>query len=257
MNHIEAAFKAARAAGEIQLKYFNSEFKIETKSTDFDLVTVADLESEAAIIEIIKSEFPDHNFLAEENKYLSTDSDYTWIIDPLDGTNNFAYKLPIFCSSIALAYKSDLILGVIYDPTRDELFYAEKGKGAFLNGKPINVSAQKTLKNSLLITGFYYDRGQDMRDTLDNIETFFKAGILGVRRLGSAALDLCFVASGRASGFWEFSLSPWDYAAGKLILEEAGGVLTDKGGFPVDFYQPSYIVASNGLIQAEILKNLR
>ena len=253
MNYLDIAVKAAREAGKIHLKYFQSDILVEEKTSSFDLLTVADLESEKAVVSTIRENFPDHNFLAEESKYEKTDSQFSWIIDPLDGTNNFVCGLPIFCVSIALAKGDDLLLGVVYDPTRDELFHAQKTKGAFLNGKPIKVTQQETLKQSLLITGFYYDRGKQMQRTLVNIQEFFSNRIVGLRRLGAAALDLCYIASGRASGFWEFKLSPWDFAAGKLLIEEAGGRISDKKGGKLSLYEPSYVVASNGKIHDQML----
>lgn len=257
MDYIDVAILAAKEAGKIHKKYFESDMQVKMKSSSFDLVTVADVESERLIVSVIKEHFPDHNFLAEEGKYEKTDSQFKWIIDPLDGTNNFASRLPIFCSSIALSKDDELILGVIYDVTRDELFSAQKGKGAFLNGKKITVSSIDTLEQVLIITGFYYNRGQDMLDTLANIKKFFQKRIMGLRRLGSAALDLCYVACGRVSGFWEFELSPWDFAAGTLIIEEAGGVVTDKENKKVDINKKSFIVASNAKIHEQMLSVLK
>ncbi|UCG35117.1 MAG: inositol monophosphatase [Candidatus Omnitrophota bacterium] len=256
MNYIDVAIAAAKQAGTIHKKYFQTDIAIEEKSSSYDLVTVADLESEKAVVATIKYHFPEHNILAEEEKYEKTDSEFTWIIDPLDGTNNFAHGLPIFCVSIALAHKNEVMLGVIYDVMRDELFSAEKGKGALLNGKIINVTSTATLQKSLLITGFYYDRGEEMADTLDNVKRFFIKRIVGLRRLGAAALDLCYIASGRAAGFWEFELNPWDFAAGKLIVEEAGGRVTGKQGEEVGIRKKSYIVASNGRIHDQMISVL-
>ena len=256
MDYLTLATTAARKAGKIHLKYFQSDIKVEEKSSSFDLVTVADLESEKAITSLIKEQFPDHNIIAEENKYPETDSQFQWIIDPLDGTNNFACGLPIFCCSIALAKDSEVILGVVYDATRDEMFVAQKGKGAFLNEKKISVSSTDDLKRSILITGFYYSREGEMVDTLENIKNFFQVPVNGIRRLGAAALDLCYVGSARATGFWEFCLSPWDFAAGKLLVEEAGGKITDKQGNPIDIQNQSYIVASNSKIHEAMLSIL-
>jgi myo-inositol-1(or 4)-monophosphatase len=257
MNYLDLAIKAAKEAGKIHLKYFQTDIAIKKKSSSFDLLTIADIEAEKAVVSLIKDNFGDHNILAEEAKYERSDCEFTWIIDPLDGTNNFASRLPIFCVSIALARENELLLGVIYDPTRDELFWAQKGKGAFLNGKPIQVTKLTTLEQALLITGFYYDRGKEMKRTLDDIEKFFSNHILGLRRLGAAALDLCYIASGRASGFWEFILSPWDFAAGKLLIEEAGGKVTNKEGQDFDIYQPSFVVASNSKIHSSMLAILK
>ena len=253
---LAVAVLAAKQAGRIQQKYYHKNFRIRTKSSGFDLVTNADLACERAIVRTIKKHFPGHNFLAEENKYKKTNSDFTWIIDPLDGTNNFTFRLPIFCSSIALTYKGELKLGVVYDVSRNELFCAQKGKGSFLNKKRIKVSTAAQLNRSLLITGFYYSRGKEMKKALRDIEKFFRRHIRGLRRFGSAALDLCYIACGRATGFWEFKLSPWDFAAGKLIVEEAGGRVSGKSGEEVNIWRPGYIVASNSKIHSQMTKLL-
>ncbi len=255
MNYVEVAVKAAREAGEIHKRFFSSDLKVKTKGKSYDLVTIADVESEDRIVAIIREYFPDHNFLGEEAKYEETSSGYRWIIDPLDGTNNFIAGLPIFCVSIALAKGDEVIAGVIYDPMRDAIFCAEKGKGATMNGKTISVTNVEELSRAILITGFYYDRGKKMVKTLDQIRQFFELNIMGLRRFGAAALDLCYVACGRASGFWEFELSPWDFAAGKLIVEEAGGKVTDSGGKPVEM-EKGFIVASNGKIHEKMLEIL-
>lgn len=253
MDYLDVAIKAAALAGSIHKKYFRSGFKIKTKSATFDLLTTADTEAEKAAVSLIKKHFPGHNFLAEEFSYEKTGSEYTWIIDPLDGTNNFASGLPIFCASVALMHKDEIIAGAVYDATRNELFYAKKNKGAYLNGKRIRVNSVRTLKQSLLITGFYYSKGKEALETLEAIKRFFFEHILGLRRLGAAALDLCYVAAGRAAGFWEFELSPWDFAAGKLIIEEAGGKVTGKHGEKVPLAKKYFIVASNGKIHGRML----
>ncbi|MFH0790995.1 MAG: inositol monophosphatase family protein [Candidatus Omnitrophota bacterium] len=253
MDYLDIAIKAARRAGSIHKKYFQTGFKVKTKSSTFDLLTTADTEAEKAAVCLIKKYFPGHNFLAEEYSYTKTDSEYTWIIDPLDGTNNFACGLPIFCASVALMRKNRVIAGAVYDVMRDELFYAEKDKGAFLNARPIRVNSVKSLKQSLLITGFYYSKGEEAFQTLEAIKRFFSEQILGLRRLGAAALDLCYVASGRAAGFWEFELSPWDFAAGKLIVEEAGGKVTGRHGERIPPAKKYFIVASNAQIHSRML----
>lgn len=255
MEYLEIAKLAAVEAGKIHKKYFGGDFSASTKSSSFDIVTVADVESEKAIVSKIKEFCPDHNFLGEENSYEKTSSEYTWIIDPLDGTNNFASGLPIFGCSIALAKKDTVIAGVVYNAVADEMYYASVGGGAFLNSKPIHVSNSQTLQQSILITGFYYDRGQKMIDCLERIKQFFFKPIMGLRRLGAAALDLCFVAAGRAAGFWEFELNPWDFAAGILVVAEAGGLVTDKENNPVKL-EKSYIVASNSKIHSQMLEVL-
>ena len=253
-NYLGVAIRAARVAGRIHKKYFNSSLKVRTKSSSFDLLTVADTEAEAAAVSLIKRDFARHNFLCEEYRYRKTDSEYTWIIDPLDGTNNFASGMPIFCASVALAHKGRILAGAVYDVTRDELFYAQRGKGAYLNGRRIRVNSAATLKQSLLITGFYYSRSAEMIQTLSIIRKFFLKHILGLRRLGAAALDLCYIACGRASGFWEFELSPWDFAAGKLIIEEAGGRVSGARGEKVPLTKKYFIVASNRKLHHKMLE---
>lgn len=257
MDYCDVAILAAREAGGIHKQFFRKNISVTAKTSSFDRVTEADLEAEKKIVEVIRDNFRDHNFLCEEHTYSKTDSPYTWIIDPLDGTNNFSSGLPIFCASVALMYENSIIVGAIYDVTRDELFFAQKTKGAFLNGTPINVNQATDLKDSLLITGFYYDRGDEMIETLEKIKLFFQKRILGLRRLGAAALDLCYVSCGRAAGFWEFELSPWDFAAGILIIEEAGGKVTGRNGEDVPLTEKSYIVASNGHIHPLMLEILK
>ena len=256
MTYLDIAIDAAKKAGQVHRKYFGTAVPAQTKSGSFDLVTTADTEAEKVVISTIKEHFPDHNFLAEEGKYKKTDSEYTWIIDPLDGTNNFFCGIPIFCVSIGLAKKDEMIVGTVYDMMRNELFTAEKGKGAYLNGKGISVNPADTLEKSLFITGLYYDRGERMVETLEKIKELFFKRILGLRRFGSAALDLCYIACGRAAGFWEFELSPWDFAAGILLIEEAGGKVTGKSGEGIDITKKSYIVASNSKIHPQILSVL-
>ncbi len=255
-KYLKAAIQAAKAAGIVHKKYFKKGVQIKTKTSSFDLVTVADIEAEKAVVSVLKGFFPGHNFVAEENKYENTGSEYTWVIDPLDGTSNFAYGLPIFCVSIALAKNKEVIAAVVYDSNRNELFSAGKNCGAFLNGKKISVSPVNGLTASLLITGFYYDRGNDMVENLEKIRQFLSYPIIGLRRLGAAALDLCYVASGRASGYWEYKLSPWDFAAGMLIVEEAGGKVTGRHGEPVPL-EKHFVVASNGKIHNAMLEVLK
>ena len=254
MNYLDIAIEAAKKAGKIHRKYFRSGHRVWTKSNSFDLLTIADTEAEKTIVSFIRKKFPGHNFLAEEYRYAKTESEYTWVIDPLDGTNNFALGFPIFCASVALIYKNQVIVGAIYDATRNELFYAQKNKGAFLNGRRIYVNQVNSLKRAIIITGFYYSRGKEMVMTLEAIKRFLFKHIVGIRRLGAAALDLCYVACGRAAGFWEFELSPWDFAAGKLIIEEAGGRVTGKFGENFPLFEKHFIVASNGKIHNRMLK---
>lgn len=245
MDYLNIAKEAALCAGRVHKKYFKRDIRIKRKSSSFDLLTVADTESEDSAVSLIRRYSPGDNFIAEEKSYKKTGSKLTWIIDPLDGTTNFVCGLPIFCSSVALAFEDEIIAGAVYDVTRDELFYAAKNTGAYLNGKKISVSRVSDLRQALMITGFYYSRGKEMVQTLEAIKKFHFKHIRGLRRLGAAALDLCYIACGRASGFWEFQLSPWDYAAGKILIEEAGGVVSGKRGQEVPFAKKHYIIASS------------
>lgn len=257
MDHLGVAIRAAKEAGSIHVRHFRSKVGHKEKTSSYDLVTAADLESEKKVVSVIRESFPDHNFLCEENRYEKTGSEYTWVIDPLDGTNNFASRLPVFCVSIALLKKEEPVLAVIYDPSRYEIFTAQKGQGAFLNGVKMGVSAADSLQKAILVTGFYYDRGEHMIGNLEWIKRFYLKHVMGIRRFGAAALDLAYVAAGRVSGFWEFNLSPWDFAAGKLLIEEAGGVVTTREGGPVPPFKSSFVVASNGKVHDQILEVLK
>ncbi len=255
-QYLDIAILAAKEAAKIHKKHFNTDIKAQVKEKTFDLVTVADIEAEKKIVSVIRKSFPEHNILAEEGKYDQTDSEYKWIIDPLDGTNNFSQGVPIFSVSIALTKNDEVLIGVIYDTMRDEMFSACAGKGSFLNGQKIKINSADKLNQALLITGFYYDRGNNMVKNLENIKKFFQTQIIGIRRFGSAALDLCYIACGRAAGFWEFELNAWDFAAGKLIVEEAGGKVTGEKGQDI-LLTKSFIVASNGKIHSKMLEVLR
>ncbi len=248
------AVEIAREAGKILLDKFGKKINI-SKKGDIDLVTEADLASEKFIIEKIKSHFPNHSILAEESgeAVLIGDSKWKWIIDPLDGTTNFAHGYPCFCVTLAVEHNDEIVIGVTYDPTRDELFTAEKGKGATLNNKWIRVSETKQMSEAMLVTGFPYDISQR-----DNFAGHFVKMLLGsraVRRDGSAAIDLAYVACGRFDGFWEEGLKPWDVAAGILMIEEAGGQISHFDGSAYNIYQPPFC-ASNSLIHAEMLSVL-
>jgi len=216
-------------------------------------VTEADYKSEKLIVSRLKEHFPQYSILAEEEGMTEMESDYLWVIDPLDGTNNFAHRFPFFCVSIALWIDLKPAMGVVYDPLRDELFTAVKGQGAFLNDKPIHVSERGELTESIVATGFYYDRGELMHNTLRQMETFFNVPIQGIRRTGSALLDQCNVACGRLDGFWELILGPWDYASGAMIVTEAGGTVTDVKGDELDLFAKN-ILASNGRIHQAMLQ---
>ncbi len=251
-DFVPAATEIAREAGALLLQYFDQHIKIEYKG-EADLVTVADRKTELLIRERIKSKWPSHDILGEEGGLLDTGSEYRWYVDPLDGTTNFAHGFPVFCVSMGLEFKGQRIAGVIYDPTRDELFSAERGSGAYLNDKKIQVSQTAELKDSLLATGFPSHK----RHANPNIHFYHQITLRshGVRRAGSAALDLCCVACGRFDGFWEFNLNPWDTAAGVLIVEEAGGRVTNLTGgpFPRDSRET---LATNGVIHAALMSEI-
>jgi myo-inositol-1(or 4)-monophosphatase len=241
----------AREAGALLMRHFRQRVKIEYKG-DVDLVTVADRETETLITGRIREQWPGHDILGEEGTNTATGSQFRWYIDPLDGTTNFAHSYPVFCVSMALEQGGELRAGVIYDPTRDELFAAERGRGATLDGAPIRVSAQKTLGESLLATGFPSHK----RHKNPNIHFYHQITLRshGVRRAGSAALDLVNVASGRFDGFWELNLNPWDVAAGALIVTEAGGRITDLRGGTFDHRKPGETLATNGHIHEECVE---
>jgi myo-inositol-1(or 4)-monophosphatase len=253
----DTAIRAARAAGKILKKSFAKEIRIDFKG-EVNLVTEADRAAEAAVIRILRRQFPDHRFLAEEGGAQdaagSIGSVHKWIIDPLDGTTNFAHSNPTFCVSIGLESRGQIVLGVVYDPLREETFLAEKGQGATLNGIPIRVSKTEKLNGSLLVTGFAYDVREDLTNNLDHFANF-SLRAQGMRRTGSAALDLCYVASGRFDGFWEMKLSPWDTAAAYLIATESGATVTDFRGRPYNIYLKE-ILATNGKIHSEMIEIL-
>lgn len=244
--------EAARAGAAEILRFFNSDFKISNKEGVNNLVTEADHAAEKAIMSVIKTHFPDHQFLAEETGEVKKSSAYKWIIDPIDGTVNFAHGIPLNCVSIAVEKDGQIILGCVYNPHLNELFFAEKGKGATLNDQPIHVSKETQAIKACLVTGFPYTYINMPNGPLEIFERFIRKGV-PVRRLGSAAIDLCWVACGRFDGFYEHKLEPWDSAAGYLIVEEAGGTVTDLQGNPFSIYQHR-LLATNGKIHAEMIK---
>lgn len=249
------AVAAAQQAGKLIADATRTDFRVDYKQgTRTNLVTEVDRRAEAAIIEALSQAFPDHRILAEEGGEGSQQaSPYQWVVDPLDGTTNFAHGFPAFCVSIALEVEGRIVLGVVYDPLRQELFEAEAGHGAFLNGEQLRVSPTATLDTSLLVTGFAYD--QEGRRS--NLEHFSRLVLQaqGIRRTGSAAMDLCYVASGRIDGFWEMKLCPWDVAAGSLIVTEAGGLITDFAGRAFSIYGHETL-ASNSLIHQAMIEVL-
>jgi Archaeal fructose-1,6-bisphosphatase and related enzymes of inositol monophosphatase family len=242
-------------AGQTLLDYARHGFQIEYKHA-IDLVTDADRKSEQVIIDTIRRAYRHHDILAEERGMESVGmSPYKWVIDPLDGTTNFAHGFPMYCVSIGLEYRGKIVLGVILDPTRQELFVAVSGQGATLNGNPIRVSRSAELNAALLVTGFAYDFRESTHNNLDYFTRFCLVA-RGVRRTGSAAIDLCYVAAGRFDGFWEMKLHPWDMAAGSLMVTEAGGRMSDFKGGSFSVYGQE-MVASNDLIHNEMLAVLR
>lgn len=242
----------AREAGSLLMSYFGK-VAIEYKG-EADLVTKADRTSEKLIVEHIRRRWPNHDLVGEEGSRTETGSDYRWYVDPLDGTTNFAHGYPVFCVSLALDYKGERIAGVIYDPNRDEMFAAEKGSGARLNGAPMHVSKTPRLQESLVATGFPSHK----RHKNPNIHFYHQLTLRshGVRRAGSAALDLCYVGCGRYDAFWEFNLNPWDTAAGVLMVQEAGGKVTNFTGQPF-LLDSRQVLASNTILHDELLHEFR
>lgn len=250
---LKTAIEAAKEAGKIQLERRGNMGKICYKG-DINIVTEVDLLCEKKIVKIIKDNYPEHSILTEEKGETLTGSDYKWIIDPIDGTTNYAHDFPCYCSSIALELKGEIVLCAVYQPVLDELFFAQKGKGAFLNRHKIHVSKTKTLLESLLATGFAYDVHESEIDNMDHFTDFIKKA-QSIRRPGSAVLDLCYVALGRFDGFWELKLQPWDVAAGILLIEEAGGKVTGISGEKYSIYSKN-ILASNGFIHQDMINVL-
>jgi myo-inositol-1(or 4)-monophosphatase len=252
--YLKLAKAAAKKAGEIQLRRLGRLTGFRLKGVA-NLVTQVDLLCEEAVIGMIRRQFPDHAFLAEERGQEQTaPSDFLWVIDPLDGTTNYAHGYPLFCVSIGLVKKGRIEVGVVFDALHRELFTAIRGRGAFLNGKRIRVSRVARLEESLLCTGFSYDRGERLRESLDAFVKLLPYP-QAIRRDGCAALDICYTACGRYDGFWEHHLNPWDVAAGTLILEEAGGKVSDLQGRPISIYEKIFF-GSNSRIHEEVVRVL-
>lgn len=254
---LRVAREAARAGGAILGRRFGRSQAYDRKGA-IDLVTATDLASEAAILKVLRRCAPEHAILAEESGLhpsgAAKESAYRWIIDPLDGTTNFAHGYPFVCTSVGVSHKGRMVAGVVYDPVREELFAAARGQRATLNGRPIHVSAVRRLQESLLVTGFPYDVFMRSRRVVREFEAFLPKA-QGVRRDGSAALNLCYLACGRFDGFWELKLHPWDVAAGSLILEMAGGRISDYSGKAYDL-SGEETLASNGLLHAAMRRVL-
>jgi len=248
---INKVIQISKEAGEIVREGFGKNFSIEYKTNASNLVTEIDKKSEALIIDFIKKEFPGHSVLAEESGEHGSSSEYLWVIDPLDGTTNFAHGLPMFAVSIGMQKNGETICGVVYDVMRDEIYSTEKGSGSFRNGMKLNVSSNDDLRKSVLVTGFPYDIAENPDHAFERFIASLKAA-RAVRRLGSAAIDFCYVACGVFDGFWEVHLHPWDICAGKLIVEEAGGVVTNFAGEKIDIYSKQ-ILATNNLVHNSMI----
>ncbi|HVH88012.1 MAG TPA: inositol monophosphatase family protein [Terriglobales bacterium] len=255
-DYISTASQIARRAGSLLLEYFARGVKTEYKGVGtVDVVTEADRASEKLIVESLRAAFPNHGIVGEEGSRSQSSGEYLWYVDPLDGTTNFAHGFPVFCVSMGLTINNEVVAGVIFDPTRDELFAAERGTGATLNGESIHVSRISTLGESLLGTGFPSKK----RHLNPNIHFYHQLTLKshGLRRAGSAALDLACVASGRYDGYWEFNLNPWDTSAGVLLVQEAGGKLTHVDGTKFNVAVSRDVLASNGLIHQELMDEMR
>jgi myo-inositol-1(or 4)-monophosphatase len=253
---IQLAIEAALEAGKFLKESVGKVLQVERKlGQETNLVTQIDKKAEEIIINKIKGKYPDHDFLAEESGSHNRQSDVRWVIDPLDGTLNFTHGMPLFSVSIGVEVKGEIVAGVVYEPNLNELFTAEKGKGAFLNKKPIRVSRVDSLIESMIVTGFPYTIQENPDHAVQHfVNMLMKAQ--GIRRLGSAAVDLCYVACGRFDGFWEVSLNPWDMAAGVLLIQEAGGRFTDFHGKPSSIYNKQ-VLMTNGLIHEKVIEILR
>lgn len=248
-SYLETSVEIAREAGALLAKYFERRVTFQLKG-EHDLVTEADRASEQLVVERLRAHFPSHSIVAEEGGGHSGSPEYCWYVDPLDGTTNFAHGFPMYNVTLALEQSGELIAGVIFDPERNEMFTAERGSGAYLNNRRIRVSKVSQIEDTLVATGFPSQK----RHQNVNVHFYYQLAMVthGVRRAGSAALDLAYVASGRLDGFWEFGLKPWDMAAGSLLITEAGGKCSDMTGGPVKLRGP-HLLADNGLVHQQIL----
>lgn len=248
---------AAQQAGEMLKKAFGSSYSSSSKEGRHNIVTEYDQKAEELIIKLIKKQFPDHGFLGEEGGAVGTTSHgIQWLIDPIDGTVNFAHNIPLFSISICAAFQGEPLSGVVYAPMTNELFIAEKGFGAYLNGSLLKVTKTPILAEAILATGFPYNAHENPLNCIDHFVNFAKLGV-PIRRLGSAAMDLAYVAAGRFDAFWEVSLHPWDFAAGKLLVEEAGGKVTNYHNTPITTSSETSLVASNGILHDQMFNHLK
>lgn len=252
---LDIAIQAAKSAGSLLLEGFGTTYTVRSKSARNDLVTEFDIASENLIRQIIEQRCPDSSVLGEESGYTEGNGDVLWVVDPLDGTVNFAHQIPIFCVSVAAFVHGSLTCGVIYQPLLDELFTAVLGGGSFLNGKRISVSSTNEFRDSFLVTGFPYNVASNPGSCINQVASLLRRGI-PIRRLGSAALDLAYVAAGRFDGFWEVSLNPWDTAAGVLLVCESGGIVTHYECRQYNPLSTDSIVASNGHIHKELVNSI-
>ena len=252
---MQVATLAAQAGAAVIEKYYRQGIQIRSKSPDesYNLVSDADVESEQAVVAAIRAAFPTHEIVGEEEAVGNIDAEHVWIVDPLDGTNNFAHRIPQFSVSIAYYRSGVAECGIVVNPIHGDWYWAERSLGAFHNGRRLAVSKEDTLQGAMVGVGFYYDRGKMMEATLAAIADFFRQNIHGIRRFGSAALDLCYVADGMFGTFFEYQLSPWDFAAGRLILEEAGGRITTGRGDSLPLTTIS-VLATNGLLHKDSLQ---
>lgn len=256
MTISETAHQAADAAGRILSDYFHNGVTMRTKSASVDLVSDADVNAERCIADTIRTAFPDHHILGEEENTAEVNAEHLWIIDPLDGTTNFAHSIPHFAVSIAYYHKGVPQYGVIHNPIRNDWYRAERGSGAFHNDQVLAVSTAGSLREVLVGVGFYYDRGEMMSATLAAVERLFRQQIHGIRRFGTASLDLALVACGQLGAFFEYQLSPWDFAAGRLLLEEAGGKITTCHGTPLPL-EKTTVLATNNILHDDMLEQVR
>ena len=255
MRELELAKQAAIAGGDILTRYFKGglpQARQKDPAKTYDLVSQADLESEETIVRLIRDAFPDHEILAEEGQRGATDAEHLWVVDPLDGTTNFLHQIPHYAVSIAYYRNGQAICGVVYNPSRNDWYEAVQGQGARYQGEPIHVAKNSRLDESLVGIGFYYDRGAMMQATLDATRELFEQQIHGIRRFGTASLDLAQVATGAIGAYFEYELSPWDFAAGRLLVEEAGGKVTDCRGDGLQLKKGG-VLASNTLLHPAVL----
>ncbi|MEI8094887.1 MAG: inositol monophosphatase family protein [Spirochaetales bacterium] len=248
LNEIaDVAKKAAAAAREVQLRGLREGTKVRNKGRTNDLVTEADEESERVIASTVLDAFPGHNFLGEESGNAGRNSEWLWVVDPIDGTTNYSRGIPYFSCSIAVYHHGAPVFGLVSNPVVDETFWAVEGQGAFLNDSPIRASQVATFPEALLVTGFYYDRGKNIDLTLNAISSFYDQGIMGIRRFGSAALDLCYLAAGRIDGYFEIGLNAWDFAAGEYIARTAGALTSDALGQPLPLRKTALVCGTRAL----------